>query len=121
MAWTDEKKERAVALYLEQGPTPENSMEIVKQVAEELEETPNGVRMILNKAEVYIKKAATAVKTGTSTAEGKKPARVSKADAQASLEASIKAAGFEVDADITSKLTGKAAIYFADIIAKIGN
>ena len=52
MAWTDEKKEQAVSLYEEQGPTPETSMEIVKEIAEELEESPNGVRMILTRAGV---------------------------------------------------------------------
>ena len=35
----------------------ENSMEIVKSIADELGESPNGVRMILTKAGVYVKKA----------------------------------------------------------------
>ena len=50
MAWTDESKEQAVEMYTAEEPTPENSMEIVKMVAEELGESPNGVRMILNKS-----------------------------------------------------------------------
>ena len=32
-------------------------MEIVKDIADEFEESPNGVRMILTKAGVYVKKA----------------------------------------------------------------
>ena len=48
MAWTDESKEQAVEMYTAEEPTPDNSMEIVKMVAEELGESPNGVRMILN-------------------------------------------------------------------------
>ena len=56
MAWTDESKEQAVEMYTAEEPTPENSMEIVKNIAEELGESPNGVRMILTKAGVYVKK-----------------------------------------------------------------
>ena len=52
MAWTDESKEQAVEMYTAEEPTPDNSMEIVKMVAEELGESPNGVRMILTKAGV---------------------------------------------------------------------
>jgi len=58
MAWDDEKKALAVSMYETAEPTPENSMEIVKDLADELEESPNGVRMILSKAGVYIKKVA---------------------------------------------------------------
>ena len=42
MAWTDESKAQAVEMYEEQSPTPETSMEIVKAIAEELDESPNG-------------------------------------------------------------------------------
>jgi hypothetical protein len=41
----------------QKNPTPENSMEIVKAIAEEMGQSPNGVRMILTKAGVYVKKA----------------------------------------------------------------
>ena len=57
MAWDDDKKAQAVEMYGEQDPTPETSMEIVKEIADELNESPNGVRMILTKAGVYVKKA----------------------------------------------------------------
>ena len=57
MAWDDDKKAEAVSMYTESDPSPENSMEIVKEIAEELNESPNGVRMILTKAGVYVKKA----------------------------------------------------------------
>ena len=50
MAWDDDKKAAVIAAYEEAEPTPENSMEIVKDLAEEYEESPNGVRMILIKA-----------------------------------------------------------------------
>lgn len=118
LAWTDEKKQQAIDLYLEQNPTPETSIEIVKQVAEELEETVNGVRMILTKAEVYVKKAAA---TGGSGGGDKKSGgtRVSKEDAQNSLRAAITDAGQPVDEDIISKLTGKAAVYLAGVINEI--
>ena len=56
MAWTDEKKAQAIEAYQDAEPTPETSMEIVKEIAEDLGESPNGVRMILTKAGVYVKK-----------------------------------------------------------------
>ena len=56
VAWDDDKKAQAVSMYEDASPTPETSMEIVKDIAEELDESPNGVRMILTKAGVYVKK-----------------------------------------------------------------
>lgn len=117
MAWDDAKKAQAIDMYQEREPTPENSMEIVAEIAEELGESPNGVRMILSKANVYIKKEAAAsggTKSKTTKSTG---TRVSKEDAQAQLIAAIENAGKEVDNDIISKLTGKAAIYFAGLFA----
>ena len=69
VAWTDESKAKAVSMYESQDPTPETSMEIVKDIAEELDESPNGVRMILTKAGVYVKKTP-AAKASTGTASG---------------------------------------------------
>jgi len=115
MAWSDEKKAEAVALYEAGEPTPENSMEIVKEIAEELDESPNGVRMILTKQGVYIKKDPAA--SSPSKASG--TARVSKADAQESLVAAIRDVGGEVDEEIISKLTGKAAQYFTKVMQAI--
>jgi hypothetical protein len=117
MAWDDDKKAKAVEMYVEQDPTPENSMEIVKSIAEELDESPNGVRMILTKAEVYVKKApASSGSSGSSTGGG---TRVSKAAAQEALAAAITDAGHTVDEDIVSKLTGKAAQYFTTILSPV--
>lgn len=115
MAWDDDKKAQVVEMYVEQDPTPENSMEIVKSIAEEVGESPNGVRMILTKAEVYVKKApASSGSTGSSTGGG---TRVSKAAAQEALTAAITDRGQEVDEDIVSKLTGKAAQYFTALLS----
>ena len=112
MAWTDEQKEQAVAMYLEAGPTPENSMEIVKEIAEEMEQSPNGVRMILSKAEVYVKKVPTASES-KSTGGG---TRVSKAAAIEALTNAISDAGADIDEEILGKLTGKAAMYFTGVL-----
>ena len=112
MPWTDEMKSQAVEMYQDSEPTPETSMEIVKEVAEELGESPNGVRMILTKAGVYVRKTP-AARTSTGSTGG---CRVSVADAQDKLTSTISDAGQEVDAQIISKLTGKAAVYFAGII-----
>lgn len=114
MAWTDEKKAHAVKMYKKAEPTPETSMEIVKELAEELGESPNGVRMVLTKAGVYIKKAAGSSSSGEAKKTG--GTRVSKETAIAGLTAALTDAGQEVDADIVSKLTGKAAVYFTGVV-----
>lgn len=120
MAWDDDKKAQAVEMYTSEDPTPENSMEIVKAIAEELEESPNGVRMILTKAGVYVKKTpATGSGGGTKASTG--GTRVSKAAAVEALTAAISDAGQEVDEEILSKLTGKAAQYFTTVITAINN
>jgi len=116
--WTDEQKDEIVKKYQDAEPTPENSMEIVKDIAEELGHSPNAVRMILSQKQVYVKKEAgakTATKT-TSGSTGDKPARVSKEAAHADLKAAIEAAGGTVDDEIVSKLTGKAAVYFTEVL-----
>ena len=112
MAWDDNKKAQAVEMYEEQNPTPETSMEIVAEIAEELEESPNGVRMILTKAGVYIKKAQANGNGGASSGG----TRVSKQAAQDALIAAINDKGLDVDEDIISKLTGKAAQYFTGLL-----
>ena len=116
MAWTDESKEQAVEMYTAEEPTPENSMEIVKMVAEELGESPNGVRMILTKAGVYVKKTP-AVKSSGGTGGG----RVNVAQAQDDLVKAISDAGKEADTAIVSKLTGKAAVYFTTLINELND
>lgn len=115
--WTDELKQEVISKYEAAGPTPENSTEIIKDIAEEFEQSPNGVRMVLVQAGVYVKKdpAAGSAKTKTPAA-GDKPARVSKESAIADLTAAIQDMNKPVDADILSKLTGKAAVYFLSIL-----
>ena len=119
MAWDDAKKEAVIEAYETAGPTPENSMEIVAELAEEFEESPNGVRMILTKAGVYIKKAPASGSAKASTNGG--GGRVSKAAAIESLSAAISDAGQEVDQEILDKLTGKAAVYFTGVISAINS
>lgn len=114
VAWTDELKQEVIAAYQAANPTPENSMEIVAELAEEYEQSPNGVRMILSRAGVYVKK--TPEKGGSAKSGGGGGGRVSKQDAQDALTAAITDAGQEVDEDIVSKLTGKAAVYFTGVI-----
>jgi len=117
MAWTDEAKAQAVEMYTAEEPTPENSMEVVKMIAEELGESPNGVRMILTKAGVYVKKTPAVKSGGGSTGGG----RVNVAAAQDELIKSISDMGEEADTAIISKLTGKAAMYFATLINKLND
>jgi hypothetical protein len=116
MAWTDEKKEEVIAAYEAANPTAENSLEIIREIAEEFEESPNGVRMILVRAGVYVKKAPAASKPSNGGGGG---GRVSKVASQEALSAAISDAGQEVDEDVISKLTGKAAVYLTGIINAI--
>ena len=113
MAWDQEKKDAVIAAYQEQNPTPENSIEIVKEIAEEYDESPNGVRMILSKAEVYVKKAPAAPSNGNGGGGG---TRVSKAAAQEALVTALTDMGAEVDEEIISKMTGKAAQSFTSVL-----
>lgn len=119
VAWTDESKAQAVSMYEAGEPTPETSMEIVKYIADELDESPNGVRMILTKAGVYVKKTPAAKSSSSTTGGGGGTARVSKAAAAEALIAALGDAGQDVDEEIIAKLTGKASQYFTSIITKI--
>lgn len=117
MAWTEERKQEIIEKYQEAGPTAENSTEICKQIADEMKESANGIRMILIHAGVYIKKAEPSKgKTSGSSKTGDKPARVSKEDQIAALRAAIEESGKTVDDEILTKLTGKAAVYFLSIL-----
>lgn len=121
MAWDDAKKAKAVDMYKAGEPTPENSMDIVAEIAEELDETVNGVRMILSKAGVYVKKdpAAKATKSAGSASGGTGSTRVSKEDAHNGLIAAIEAHGQAADSEIIGKMTGKAAQYFTGVLNSI--
>jgi hypothetical protein len=114
VAWDDEKKAEAVQQYEDMNATPENSMECVKQIAEDLNESPNGVRMILTKAGVYVKKTPAAKASSGTTGS----TRVSKVAAQEALTAAITDAGKVADEEIISKLTGKAAQYFTTLLSE---
>ena len=120
MACTDTDKQNSIDTYTAGNPTPENSTELIKQIAEDMEQSANGVRMVLVQAGVYVKKDATATATKTKTGSattGDKAPRVSKESQIADLRALIEAKGAEVDDDVLSKLTGKAAAYFAKVLA----
>lgn len=115
--WTDELKAQVIDEYLAAEPTADNSMEIVKELAEKHDQSPNGVRMILSAAGKYVKKTPSASSSSSSgTSSGDKAPRVSKEAAHQRLTDAISATGQSVDSEIVSKLTGKAAIYLAEVI-----
>ncbi len=115
--WNDELKAKVIKMYQDADPTPETSTEIIKDIADEIEASPNGVRMVLIQANVYVKKDATASKTADKkTAGGEGSKRVSKESAITELKEAIEAKGAPVDDDILSKLTGKAAVYLLSVI-----
>lgn len=119
-AWTEETKQQVVDMYEKAEPTPETSTEIIKDIAEEMDASPNGVRMILVQAGVYVKKEAApagAKGTKSSTGSGEGTKRVSKESQIAALKAAIENIGATVDDEILDKLTGKAAAYFAQVLS----
>jgi len=107
--WSDELKEQVVTDYEGKNPTPDTSTEIVKDIAEDIDMTVNGVRAVLVRAGVYIKKTpATGAKSESKTGS----TRVNKADAIKALKEIITNNSLDVEDDIIDKLTGKAAVYF---------
>ena len=120
MAWTEEQKQKVVEAYQAANPTVENSLEIVQELAQEYEQSANGVRMILVQAGVYVKKDATAAggkTTSKASAGSEGTKRVSKEVSIGALKQAIAARGKTVDDDILDKLTGKAAIYLTEVLS----
>lgn len=118
MSWTDETKQQAIDAYLAGEPTAENSTELVKEIAEDMEVSANGVRQVLVQAGVYVKKDAATKGTDTKgKAAGDKAPRVSKESQIAELKALIESKDKEVDAEILVKLTGKAAAYLVKVFS----
>ena len=122
MAWTEDKKALVASEYSDimanNYATDEEranaTVEIVAELAEKHGEAPNGVRTILNRANVYIKKVAAPKAAATTAAGGTK--RVNKAEAIKALTDVIELSGGTADDEILSKLTGKAALYFTGIL-----
>lgn len=115
--WTDELKAKVIEMYEGADPTPETSTEIIKDIADEIEASPNGVRMVLVQAGVYVKKEATSKSSsGSSKSSGEGTKRISKEAAINDLKEAIKAKGAALDDDILDKLTGKAAVYLLSVI-----
>jgi len=107
--WTDELKQEVVDAYEKGNPTPETSTEIVAGIAADMERTVNGVRAVLVRAGVYVKKTPA---TGGSKEAKTGGTRVNKATAIKELKEVISNNSLDVEDDIIDKLTGKAAIYF---------
>ena len=123
--WTPELKQEVIARYQEimgndfetDEDRANHSVDVVKQLATEYDKTVNGVRMILIKNDVYIKKPVAAKSTSTGSTGGK---RVNKAEAQKELRNAIETIDADlVDNDIIEKLTGKAAQYFTTVMLRL--
>ena len=112
--WTDKSKAELVKQYLAQNPTPKTTTEIMEKLAPDFDATINGVRRILGAADAYVKVESASKATATTTGEKKE----TKQESLDRLTGEIEALGLEADDTIVSKLTGKAAAYFADVIKK---
>jgi len=117
--WTEELKEQVIEDYENADPTPENSMEIVQELAEKYEKTVNGIRMILSKAGVYVKKSPAPKAAGKKDATKPATTRVSKEASIKALTEVINTAGLDLEEEILSKLTGKAAVYFTELLEEL--
>ena len=122
--WTQETKDELIAQYVsaieqyDEAERGEHSTEIVDQLAEQFGKTKNGVRIILSKAEVYVKKTPTA-KSATSSGAASGSKRINKAQAIEELKSAISTIDEElIDEDIVGKLTGKAAQYFTSVLTQ---
>jgi len=116
--WTQELKDSVIEEYVSRNPTPENTTDIVIELAEENEVTPNGLRRILVSAGVYVAKGTATAATAAKKAAGEKEPskRVSKGDSIAELSELLNFNGINADMAILDKLTGKAAIYFTQVV-----
>lgn len=121
--WNEENKAEVEALYLgkmeelaKANPDAEPSsfsMEAVNYAAAQVGTSGPSARMQLSKLNVYVKMQPTKSKAKATSGEGSK--RVGKADAQGELLAAFKDCGVEnLDEDILTKLTGKAALHLAE-------
>lgn len=117
--WTEELKKQVIEEYQKANPTPETSVDIVKEIAETHEKTANGVRMILTTAGVYVSKKVEGKDSSSSSKSGSGGKKVSKEASIGALKKAIEDKGLEVDEDILGKLTGKAAVYFTGLLTKV--
>ena len=118
---TDELRSEVISAYVEtmegypEEERPKVTMEVVAGIAEEFSLTPNSVRVILTNANVYILKKVEP--KATSAAAGGAGTRVNKDHAHKALTAALEAIGVvDVDQEVVTKLTGKAAQYLAACI-----
>jgi len=65
----DELKKEVIEAYTSQNPTPENTTEIIEELATQFDKTVNGVRMMLSKAEVYVSKTPASSSSGSGAAK----------------------------------------------------
>jgi len=65
--WTEEIKAEVISKYEAAGPTPESSTEIIKDIAEEIDMSPNGVSLVVMQAGVYVNREAGASTNKTKT------------------------------------------------------
>lgn len=117
---SDDDKQTIIDAYLKASPTPENSMDIVTDLANEHDSSPNSIRMILVNAGVYVKKGVPGKAGKTGSSDETKALRKSKQASIDELKEVIESAGQEVNEEILSKFTGKAAEYLIGVISGIG-
>lgn len=98
MSWSEEDKQKVIEMYQAGDPTPATTTELIKEIADEMNQSANGVRQVLVQAGVYTKKDASTGTKGTATkSTGDKAPRVSKESQIAALREAIVAKGAEPD------------------------
>lgn len=118
--FTEELKEEVILEYksrmseFSEEDQPLHTLDVVKDLATEYGSSANGIRMLLSKAGVYIKKAD-APKVSANAA----PKRMSKEAAHQALADAIESFGIEPNKEIISKLSGVAAQYLSTVLVTV--
>lgn len=108
--YTQEFKDLVIKQYLESDPTPNNTVELCKSIADEHDVSSNVIRKLLVDAEVYISQGQVSSKKSTST-------KLDKSKMQSTIQEVIAKLGEPVNDDIILKLTGKAANYLTGVLS----
>lgn len=102
-----------IKAYQDMQPTPESNSSILEALGNANDISPNSIRVFLTKKGVYVK--AEQPSADKPIATGSK--RIPKEATITKLKGLIVAKGKEVDETVIDKLTGKAALYFIDLLS----
>lgn len=107
----DEQRDELVSAYLDNLPTPETNAEIITQLGEDFNMSPNKVKVILTQEGVFVKKEISDI-----TASSSKAKRVSKSAVVQELKEILEQQEKPIDEELIGKMTGKAIAYIITLL-----